>query len=245
LPVAEPVHVNAKVTSALYAPGGLLNPTHIVARPRATSPTCRPLPLGHHRRIYFGNPNVANASQGPGTDAYGNAIFGLGYEEIDQSGQSVPGTFADVTQFDPSSVICLPLGPGQTPVIETWELVNLTTELHNFHIHQTKFAHVTAEVAQSGPPSMSTVATGILEDSVPLPYANPGPGSQPANGGYPAPTAPTSCLVSDYKSGKCSATSVWVQIPFTQLGTFVFHCHILEHEDGGMMRAISVVPSPS
>jgi len=45
--------------------------------------------------------------------------------------------------------------------------------------------------------------------------------------------------------GKCKATPVWVQIPFTQLGTFVFHCHILEHEDGGMMHAIQVVPSPS
>ena len=26
-------------------------------------------------------------------------------------------------------------------------------------------------------------------------------------------------------------------------GTFVYHCHILEHEDGGMMGAIRVVPA--
>jgi suppressor of ftsI len=27
------------------------------------------------------------------------------------------------------------------------------------------------------------------------------------------------------------------------IGNFVFHCHILEHEDGGMMNIIQVVPA--
>ena len=35
-----------------------------------------------------------------------------------------------------------------------------------------------------------------------------------------------------------------VDIPFSQLGDFVFHCHILEHEDGGMMAKIRVVAGP-
>ena len=26
------------------------------------------------------------------------------------------------------------------------------------------------------------------------------------------------------------------------IGTFLYHCHILEHEDGGMMGAIEVLP---
>jgi len=29
------------------------------------------------------------------------------------------------------------------------------------------------------------------------------------------------------------------------VGTFVFHCHLLEHEDGGMMGTIRVIPPPS
>jgi len=33
-------------------------------------------------------------------------------------------------------------------------------------------------------------------------------------------------------------------IPFAELGEFVYHCHILEHEDGGMMARIQVVPAP-
>jgi FtsP/CotA-like multicopper oxidase with cupredoxin domain len=27
------------------------------------------------------------------------------------------------------------------------------------------------------------------------------------------------------------------------VGTFVYHCHLLEHEDGGMMGTIQVTPS--
>ncbi|BAN48774.1 multicopper oxidase family protein [Metapseudomonas resinovorans] len=38
--------------------------------------------------------------------------------------------------------------------------------------------------------------------------------------------------------------SITIRIPFrdpVMLGKFVYHCHILEHEDGGMMQAIQVV----
>jgi hypothetical protein len=44
--------------------------------------------------------------------------------------------------------------------------------------------------------------------------------------------------------GQCSSTPIVLDIPFAELGEFVYHCHILEHEDGGMMAKIQVVPSP-
>ncbi|MGC1860970.1 MAG: multicopper oxidase domain-containing protein [Methylocystis sp.] len=207
------------------------------AKPAPLPDGCRALPQGHRRRMYFGNPNIAGGA-GPGEDAAGNAIFGIGYEEIDQNGNPVIGTFVDVTRFDPGQAICLPLAPGQQPAIETWKLVNLTTELHNFQIHQTKFrvipqAHASGREAFAGP------GPSIAEDTVPLPFAVPGPGSQPAQNANA-----TSCLVSDFKAGRCQTTPILVQIPFAKLGAFVFHCHILEHEDGGMMHAIRIVPSP-
>jgi len=39
---------------------------------------------------------------------------------------------------------------------------------------------------------------------------------------------------------------VFVMIRFDgpKLGRFVFHCHILEHEDKGMMATIGVVDAP-
>eukprot|EP01037_Dinobryon_pediforme_P032583 gene32583-37594_t len=175
------------------------------------------------RRIYFGNP-------GTGSDDQDDPIFGLGYEEIDQRGRPVPGTFVDITRFDPAQQICLPLGPGNSPTTETWQLVNLTGELHNFHIHQTKF-HVISAKAPSGTvlASDSSVGDGIEEDTIPLPFAQPAaPYQFPQSG---------SCSVDSVRSGQCHVTPITVKIPFSRLGTFVYHCHILEHEDGGMMHA--------
>jgi L-ascorbate oxidase len=42
----------------------------------------------------------------------------------------------EIVSFDPMRpTVCLPLGPGNTPVTERWELVNLAGEDHNFHMH--------------------------------------------------------------------------------------------------------------
>lgn len=94
-------------------------------------PVCRPLPSGHHRRIFFG---VVDP-----TDPH--SPFGLGYEEVvDQTGAAVPGTEVPVAAFDPArTLVCLPIGSGGATVHEIWELVNLATETHNFHMHQTRF----------------------------------------------------------------------------------------------------------
>ncbi|QGM48209.1 multicopper oxidase domain-containing protein (plasmid) [Methylocystis heyeri] len=95
-------------------------------------------------------------------------------------------------------------------------------------------------MASSGSPLwVGAGQPGIAEDMVPLPFAVPGAGSPPILN----PDA-TSCLIADFKAGRCKVTPIVVQIPFSKLGTFVYHCHILEHEDGGMMHAIRVVPSP-
>jgi hypothetical protein len=51
------------------------------------------------------------------------------------------------------------------------------------------------------------------------------------------------CIISQRRSGHGASTSTVLDIPFAELGEFVYHCHILEHEDGGMMAKIQVVPS--
>ena len=42
------------------------------------------------------------------------------------------------------------------------------------------------------------------------------------------------CTIDQWRNGQCTSAPVVIDIPFSQLGEFVFHCHILEHEDGGM-----------
>jgi L-ascorbate oxidase len=175
-----------------------------------TSPVCAVLPKDHRRRIFFGIP----ASNKNG--------YGLGLEEVDENDRAVPGTFRDITAFDPSSIsVCLPLGPGNKPVNEEWELVNVSGEAHNFHIHQTKFY----VVPQNAPPGDA----GKLMDNVSL------------------PTGGATCdgTVATWRSGRCKVPSVVVRIPFSEPGDFMYHCHIGEHQDSGMMARIRVIPFSS
>jgi len=95
--------------------------------------------------------------------------------------------------------------------------VNVAGEDHNFHIHQTKFK-VFANPANPG----------ALVDNIPVLH-----GSDQCDGS-----------IATWRSGACTVTPVYAFIPFSQVGDFVYHCHILEHEDGGMMAHIRVVPNP-
>jgi hypothetical protein len=192
---------------------------------------CKALAPGHRRRIFFG---LADPDNDP-------ASFGLGYEELNENGAVVPGSEIAVSSFDPSNnTICLPLGPGQTPVHETWELANLATENHNFHIHQTKFRVVEANASSDSPLAERldpAIGPGVMEDNVPLPVAAANiPDVADKQNGY--------CTMGQWHNGQCSSAPVVVDIPFAELGEFVYHCHILEHEDGGMMAKIQVVPAP-
>jgi L-ascorbate oxidase len=169
-------------------------------------PSCKALATGHTRRIYFGVPT-------------GNPdAFGLGYEELDEKGKPVPGTFKDIEPFDHLSItVCLPLASGNKPVTERWELVNVAGEDHNFHVHQTRFRVLPAN-APAGD------AFGMM-DNVPVPHGSPG-----CDGS-----------IDSFRRGACVTAPVHVEIPFAEIGDFVYHCHILEHEDGGMMAHIRVV----
>jgi L-ascorbate oxidase len=205
---------------AVMQPKGIFRALVPGASPAPLSRGCKALASGHRRRIFFGFEDVAV-----------NDTQALGYEEIDEHGAVVPGTQVPLTRFDPSqTIICLPLGPGQTPAHETWELVTLSTENHNFHIHQTRF--------QIAGPSGRLRTGGIFQDNIPLGVAVPNiPEVMEKQNGV--------CTVDQWRIGQCSSTPIVVDIPFSQLGAFVYHCHILGHEDAGMMAKIRVVPSPN
>jgi hypothetical protein len=53
------------------------------------------------------------------------------------------------------------------------------------------------------------------------------------------------CTIPQWRSGHCRSKPEVFDIPFAELGEFVHHCPILEHEDGGMMAKIRVVPAPN
>ena len=172
-------------------------------------PDCANLAPNEHRRIYLGNPNAND--------------FGIATSVI--SADKTEKKLTALNEFNPTETkVCLTASPVKgRPTTEIWEIVNLTNEDHNFHIHQTRFS-----LLSSGPSQPSRIDdVGVLQDNVPVPHA--------------AEASQCDGSLALYQSGVCKPESVWVSIPFTQIGDFVFHCHILEHEDGGMMARIRVV----
>jgi L-ascorbate oxidase len=195
------------------------DPVHVSAQLAADNatfkaePDCTPLAPGHQRRIFMGFT--------PG----GSVAFGLGYEELDAAGQPVPGTFLDIAPFDQDArTICLTLGPGNTPAVERWQLVNIAAEDHNFHIHQTKFSLLTRDVVSG---RKVPHRGGVLHDNIPIPHADGDCES-----------------VADWRAGKCVVQPMEIEVPFTVAGDFVYHCHIGEHSDEGMMARMRVRASP-
>ena len=170
---------------------------------------CTPLAPGHKRRIFMGFT--------PGS----SVAFGLGYEELDENGQPVPGTFLDIEPFDQDRpTVCVPLGAGNTPTTERWQIVNIASEDHNFHVHQTKFSLLTRDVVDK---RVVERRGGVLHDNVPIPHAD------------------GECeSVDDWRAGLCVVHPMELEIPFTVAGDFAYHCHIGEHADEGMMARIRV-----
>jgi FtsP/CotA-like multicopper oxidase with cupredoxin domain len=62
----------------------------------------------------------------------------------------------------------------------------------------------------------------------------------------PLPSGSAMCdgSVMKWRDGTCKVTPVQVSIPFSEIGDFVYHCHIGEHQDGGMMAHIRVIANP-
>jgi FtsP/CotA-like multicopper oxidase with cupredoxin domain len=116
--------------------------------------------------------------------------------------------------------------------IEQWTFQNHTTENHEFHFHQLHFL----VLSQNNYPSTALAApyeVGQFLDMIQVPAAPISFFTTAANG-LPFYSPPAGA----------SPPSVTVKIDFTgsDIGDFVFHCHILAHEDAGMMQVIRVLP---
>jgi FtsP/CotA-like multicopper oxidase with cupredoxin domain len=143
--------------------------------------------------------------------------------------------------------------------VEPWQLINFTGEDHNFHIHQTKFAIDPAAAWQFPDPKIAAAAPLQRTDREVLDFFNAYAAS--LHDTIPVPRGPTDCAIDPAAKGckglattECSGTpdlsacphpgKIGAILDFTraeQVGSFVYHCHIMEHEDGGMMAKITVM----
>jgi FtsP/CotA-like multicopper oxidase with cupredoxin domain len=117
-----------------------------------------------------------------------------------------------------------PYERGDAPAItvragttEEWVIENWTQELHTFHIHQLHFR----VLAVDGVP----VDRPDLLDVVEIPYATAT--------GYRSPEGPV-------RPGR---VTVKLAFPDALAGDIPFHCHLVDHEDNGMMAVLRVLPA--
>ena len=137
-----------------------------------------------------------------------------------------PGS-ADQTDFyiaerKPGTVL-RPYEMGSAPAItvaggstEEWEIENWTNELHAFHIHQLHFRVLAINGSKQPDPQ--------LLDVVNVPYATP----SDITGGT-APVVPGRVRIKLY-------------FPEELAGDIPFHCHLVDHEDNGMMAVLRILP---
>ncbi len=198
-------------------------------------------------------------------EASDSSTFWIGSEVVDKDGKSVdPDKDKAGNPIDPdaSSAHTIPPVPFEhtaPPFLirhvcaklgsdEVWEIDNRTNELHNFHIHQTKFR--LAQPGDHGLPDTFQPGDAIVDPAGVVT-------SQIPNFGVVAPVTkvdmwhdtipvPPAQFEFDEATNQQKLVAVgkaFVMIPFEdpiQVGAFVFHCHILEHEDKGMMATVEV-----
>ncbi len=104
--------------------------------------------------------------------------------------------------------------------VESWNIRNFTMDAHPIHIHLVQFQVVRRVVTD---PRCRRTARGERARS-----SGPSPGRRGSR------TPSSSTRASSRRSRRGS----------TRPGLFVWHCHILEHEDNEMMRPYRVGPAP-
>ncbi len=103
--------------------------------------------------------------------------------------------------------------------IEKWIVQNIARENHEFHQHQIHFLVLSQDNYEINGNPQNQAMNGQFADMIEVPFWNQNPKT-------PLPQAE---LLMDFRG--------------PDVGDFVYHCHILGHEDLGMMAIIRVCPT--
>ncbi|MGC2694159.1 MAG: multicopper oxidase domain-containing protein, partial [Candidatus Angelobacter sp.] len=123
---------------------------------------------------------------------------------------------ATPTLFDPSNPPAVVTTQGS---VEDWTIENRATENHEFHFHQIHFLVLSQNNFQINGSQPQADLQGQFADMIQIPYWD----------GNPKHPYPSVKLRMDFRG--------------PDIGDFVYHCHILGHEDNGMMAVIRVLPA--
>lgn len=262
--VLKPNKVASRIVLGRNAPTQQFRTTFAGALPAEASmpPGCvRDLEVGEHRRVTFRQGGEFDWSVATEIMRLKGANPSQGYDE-DQDFESVKE--ARIGKFDGDKLVggtafeeyvtpdggvnwlklhvCIRLDNVSPPeqsgsYQQLWVLRNPTDSLHNFHIHQMKFRLATKKelkdryhIIPKGPASTCPKKNCTGPDY--RFYEEDGPGTAES---YP--------LWHDTIPVPTGKSAVYLVMSFTaveQIGRYVFHCHILKHEDKGLMAPIEV-----
>ena len=103
--------------------------------------------------------------------------------------------------------------------VEKWIIKNIAQENHEFHMHQIHFLVRSQNHFEVNGSQQAASANDQYLDMIEVPFWD----------GNPSHPYPSVTLRMDFRG--------------PDIGDFVYHCHILGHEDNGMMAIIRVVPA--
>ncbi|MEJ2209789.1 MAG: multicopper oxidase domain-containing protein, partial [Anaerolineae bacterium] len=156
------------------------------------------------------------------TDAQGNVILACDDEDAEIFGpiEALLGTVDDS-----NNPVALKWDDAisETPTVgdtEIWELYNFTADAHPIHVHLVQFEILNRQALQTDEEGVALTPAQLVGD--PLPPESWETGTKDTVIAYPG-------QVTRFK------------IQFNLAGLFVWHCHILEHEDNEMMRPYRVM----
>jgi FtsP/CotA-like multicopper oxidase with cupredoxin domain len=142
---------------------------------------------------------------------------------------------------------CVELRPGKGSHKQLWVLKNETGDVHNFHIHQIKFRLATKKDLEKHkiiPPEKShTCAAPTTSEPCKSDPACGDPGYKFYEDGCDTIDPDKRPLWHDTIPVPRGEEPVFLIMSFDaaqQIGRFVYHCHILKHEDMGLMAPIEV-----
>jgi FtsP/CotA-like multicopper oxidase with cupredoxin domain len=139
------------------------------------------------------------------------------------------------SEIQPTQFFITQVSAGQTPTlfdnnnppavittqgsVEHWNIQNIAQESHEFHQHQIHFLVLSQDNYEINGNPHNAAMNGQFADMIEVPFWT-------GKKNVPLPTAQ---LLMDFRG--------------PDVGDFVYHCHILSHEDLGMMAIIRVCPS--
>jgi len=155
------------------------------------------------------------------------------FGRITEKPKSTTRTF-QFSEIQPTQFFITQVSAGQQPIvfdtnnppavittqgsIEQWNIQNIALENHEFHMHQIHFKVLSQDNFEANGAQQAPAINGQFLDMVEVPF-----------------------WVGD-KSVPIPQVELLMDFRGMDIGTFVYHCHILSHEDLGMMATIQVIP---